>query len=79
MDKSHMHNAERSKKEYIMFDLTCIQFQMSKIMPLKMKEEVVSGREHKGASGSPTSGLSLDFGDGYTGEVTLWLFAKLYA
>lgn len=34
-----------------MFDLICIHFQMSKIVPLKMKEEVVIGREHRGLLG----------------------------
>lgn len=39
---------------------------MLKIIPLKMREEVMTGRKHKRPSGNPVNVLGLDFGDGYT-------------
>ena len=51
-----------------MFDFTYIKFKMSKIMPLKRKKERVTARGHMF---SFLGVLYLDFGNGYTGKLTL--------
>lgn len=62
---------KKTKKEHVVFDFIYIKLKILKIMPLKMREEIVMGRKHKRASGNPINVLYLDFGDGYTREFTL--------
>ena len=50
-----------------MLDFNYIKFKMSNIMPLKRKEETVTGRVFFGGE----EVLYLDFGNGYTGEFTM--------